>query len=218
LWPVREAEAVYQRLLHEEEMMSTRRRMHSIALAGALAAMMVPPQVNAGGQAENEELMRMTQDVLTVVANLPDYTVYDWLTFGIKDNVVYLRGFTRSSLLKTSAASEVKRVKGVQEVKNEVEYVRTSKADEQLRRQVYSAIYDTHLQRYAQEAMHYSPGAPRSSEPMGPHPIHIVVAKGEVTLKGYVFSEEDKQKATHAVESVGGMVKTFTNDLTIMPK
>ena len=129
-----------------------------------------------------------------------------------------MSGFTRSTALRTNAAERVKKVKGVQEVKNEIEFVRTSKADEQLRREIYRAIYDTYLQAYAQEAMHYSPGAPRSSLPRGPHPIHILVKEGDVTLMGYVFSEGDKQKATHAVQSVGGMDKVLKNELTITPK
>jgi osmotically-inducible protein OsmY len=54
--------------------------------------------------------------------------------------------------------------------------------------------------------------------PRGPHPIHILVLKGDVTLRGYVHSEEDKQEATKAVNSVGGMVKSLKNELVVKPK
>ena len=180
--------------------MNTRQWMRSIALAVILAAMTVAPRVDARGQADQEELKRMTEDILSVIANLSDYTVYDWLTFGIKDNVVYLRGFAHRTSLRFQASAAVKKVKGVKEVKNQIDYTRTPKSDEQLRRQVYRAIYDTFMQPYAKEAMYYAAGA-RSSLPRGPHPIHIVVVKGDVKLMGYVFSEEDKQRQPHAPSS-----------------
>ena len=175
--------------------MSTRQWIRSAALAVILAAMTVAPRVDAHGQADQEELMKMTQDILSVIANLPDYTVYDWLTFGIKDNVVYLRGFAHRTSLRSQAPAAVKKVKGVKEVKNEIEFTRTPKSDEQLRRQIYRSIYYTTMQPYAKEAMYYAVGA-QSSLPRGPHPMHIVVVKGDVKLMGYV----------------GGMVKTLEND------
>ena len=57
-----------------------------------------------------------------------------------------------------------------------------------------------------------------ATNPRGPHPMHIVVVKGDVKLMGYVFSEEDKETASRAVLSVGGMVKTLENDLKVRPK
>ncbi len=197
--------------------MNTRQWMRSIALAMILAAMMVAPRVDARGQADQDELVRMTQDILSVIANLPDYTVYDWLTFGIKDNVVYLRGIAHRTSLRSQAPAAVKKVKGVKEVKNEIEYTRTPKSDVEIRRQIYRSIYYTTMQPYAKEAMYYVVGA-QSSLPRGPHPIHIVVVKGDVRLMGYVFSEEDKETASRAVLSVGGMVKTLENALKVRPK
>jgi len=197
--------------------MNTRQWLRSIALAVILVAVMVAPRADARGQANPDELMRMTQDILSVVANLPDYTVYDWLTFGIKDNVVYLRGVAHRTSLRSQAPAAVKKVKGVKEVKNEIEYTRTPKSDVEIRRQIYRAIYNTFMQSYAKEAMYYAAGA-QSSLPRGPHPIHIVVVKGDVRLMGYVFSEEDKETASRAVLSVGGMVKTLENDLKVRPK
>ncbi len=198
--------------------MNTRQWMRSIALAVILAAMTVAPRVvDARGQTDQEELVRMTQDILSVIANLPDYTVYDWLTFGIKDNVVYLRGIAHRTSLRSQAPAAVKKVKGVKEVKSEIEFTRTPKSDVEIRRQIYRAIYNTFMESYAKEAMYYAAGA-RSSLPRGPHPIHIVVVKGDVRLMGYVFSEEDKETASRAVLSVGGMVKTLENDLKVRPK
>jgi len=197
--------------------MNTRQWLRSIALAVILVAVMVAPRADARGQANPDELMRMTQDILSVVANLPDYTVYDWLTFGIKDNVVYLRGVAHRTSLRSQAPAAVKKVKGVKEVKNEIEYTRTPKSDVEIRRQIYRAIYNTFMQSYAKEAMYYAAGA-QSSLPRGPHPIHIVVVKGDVRLMGHVFSEEDKETASRAVLSVGGMVKTLENDLKVRPK
>ncbi len=198
--------------------MKTREWTLPMVLVVCLAVITIGHRVEAFRQANQEELMKMSAEVVSVIADLPDYTVYDWITFGMKDNVVYLRGYVRNTTLKTSAAYEVERIKGVKEVKNEIEFVRTSSGDEVLRREIYRAIYDTYLGKYAEEAYHYSPGAPRSSEPLGPHPIHILVREGEVILMGYVFLEEDKQKATQAVESVAGSDKVVKNELTIAKK
>ena len=90
---------------------------------------MAATRVESRSQANQEELMQMSAGILTAIANLPDYTVYDWITFGIKDNIVYLRGYVRNTTLKTSAAYEVERVDGVKEVKNEIQFVRTSTGD-----------------------------------------------------------------------------------------
>ena len=188
----------------------------SVTLIGVLAIAAGLTHVAAGAQ--NDELKKMQAEVVNVIANLPDYTAYDWLTFSIADGVVTLNGFSHTTRLRGNAPKAVKKVKGVKEVKNEIEYTRGPKSDEQLRRGIYRAIYVTYLQSYGREAMYFGTGA-QTALPRGPHPIHILVLKGDVTLRGYAHSEEDKQEASKAVNnSAGGMVKSLKNELVVKPK
>jgi osmotically-inducible protein OsmY len=197
--------------------MENRKWFRSVILIGALAIAAGLPHTAAARGAQNEELKKMTQEVVNTIANLPDYTVYDWLTFSIADGVVTLTGFAHTTRLRGGAPKAVEKVEGVKEVKNEIEYTRGPKTDEKVRRELYRAIYTTYLQSYGKEAMYFGARA-QTALPRGPHPIHILVLKGDVTLRGYVHSEEDKQEATKAVNSVGGMVKSLKNELVVKPK
>ncbi len=190
----------------------------SAILIGALAIAAGLPYTATARGAQNEELKKMTGEVVNTIANLPDYTAYDWLTFSIADGVVTLSGFSTTTRLRSNAPDAVKKVGGVKEVKSEIEYTRGPKSDEQLRRGIYKANYVTYLQSYGKEAMYFAAGA-QTALPRGPHPIHILVLKGDVTLRGYVHSEEDKEEASKAVNnSVGGMVKSLKNELVVKPK
>src|SRR5260370_13234718 len=83
--------------------------------------------------------------------------------------------------LKSDAGNVVKKIEGVEQVKNEIEVLPLSPADDRIRRAEYRAIYgDTVLNRYALQAV---------------PPIHIIVKNGNVTLEGVVATEADKNVA-----------------------
>jgi osmotically-inducible protein OsmY len=83
--------------------------------------------------------------------------------------------------MKRSAEDSVKSIEGVSGVVNKIEVLPVSQTDDELRRDVYRAIFeDAALQNYA----------------IQPLPsIHIIVKNGAVFLEGTVATEADKRAA-----------------------
>ena len=84
-------------------------------------------------------------------------------------------------VLKSDAQNVVKKVEGVTGINNQIEVLPLSPMDNQIRMREYRSIFGyAPLQRYQ----------------MGAIPsIHIIVKNGNVTLKGIVSSEADKNMA-----------------------
>ena len=151
---------------------------------------------------------------------LPNYGVFDNVTFGIQGSTVYLRGQASRPTLKKSADKVVGKIEGVNEVINEIEVLPTSRFDEDTRAAVYVRIYGhPSLNRYNPNRGTPLFGMDRrlymgisSDPPRGAHPIHIVVKKGHVTLEGVVDNEGDKTIAGVQANQVGG-VFSVTNNL-----
>jgi hyperosmotically inducible periplasmic protein len=133
---------------------------------------------------------------------LPQYSLFDWIEYEVRpDNSVVLRGQVRGFTLKADAETAVKHIEGVTSVVNEIENLPESSSDDQIRRNVYRAIYaeDGPLFRYAIEVV---------------PTIHIIVKNGNVTLKGVVHSKSDSDFAYLKARGVSG---TFSvkNELTV---
>ncbi len=183
-----------------------------VALAGALIA-----------QAPNEAIMSMAQDVQQNIRRLPNFGVFDDIGFGIKGSTVILRGYASRPTLKQDAGRVTEKVKGVGEVVNQIEVLPLSNSDDQIRADVYVAIYGhSALSRYNPNR-----GTPlfRSltrmtfgithDPPPGNHPIHIIVNRGRVTLEGVVDRAGAKVIAGIQANSVAG-VFSVTNDLVVL--
>ena len=85
---------------------------------------------------------------------------------------------------------------------NNIEILPRSTTDDELRRQVYRAIFeDPELATYAIQAV---------------PPIHIIVKNGAVTLVGKVDTEQDLALATKQVGKVKGV--TSTQNLLVVRK
>ena len=183
------------------------------------AVVMVSLVASAGetsAQGDKKEREAIAKEVATKIAELPQFTAFDWVTFDVSSaNVVDLKGMAISTALRTDAEEVAKKVKGVEGVHNSIEYVRRSMIDDKIRVMAYNAIYQTYLAKYQKECMYQFVGATTAALPRGPHPIQILVDKGNVTLQGHVHSAEDKATASKAVENVGGLVKSLTNLLTV---
>ena len=81
---------------------------------------------------------------------LPYYGVFDLLTFQVSDKgVVTLGGYVVNGSLKSDAEHDMKKVKGVTEVANQIEIAPASISDDDARWGIYRAIYrDSFLSRY----------------------------------------------------------------------
>jgi hyperosmotically inducible protein len=128
--------------------------------------------------------------------------VFDHLDFRVDGGTVTLLGQVNRAPLKSDAEKAVKQIPGVRSVKNEIEVLPVSAADEKLRLAEYLAIFqDALLNQYALRAI---------------PPIHIIVKNGAVTLEGLVASEADKTEAFTKASGVPG-VTSLTNHLQVAP-
>jgi hypothetical protein len=171
-----------------------------------------------------------TMQVRRALVKLPYYGVFDFLAFSYDKGTVTLVGYAYRPALKADAERAVKRVAGVDTVKNQVEELPVSFNDDELRWSAYYAIYrDPFLSRYApgggvlwghrhpflnRGLMPLGPSRFPGMEPAGDYPIHIVAKQGRITLLGVVDSEADKTMAGMKAREVPGSFGV-DNELTI---
>jgi len=143
---------------------------------------------------------RIVREVRHELVMLPYYGVFDNLAYRVDGVTVTLMGQVTRPTLKSDAENVVKRIEGVEHVKNEIEVLPVSPNDDRIRRAVYRAIYsDPTMDRYAIQAV---------------PPIHIIVKNGNASLEGVVSTEADKNIAGIRANGVSG-VFSVTNDLRV---
>ncbi len=107
--------------------------MRSIRNA-VFAVVMVALVASAGETAtqdDKKEREAIAKEVATKIAELPQFTAFDWVTFDVSSaHVVDLKGMAISTQLRTDAEEVAKKVKGVEGVHNSIEYVRRSMIDD----------------------------------------------------------------------------------------
>ncbi len=173
-------------------------RVHSIAgTVGVLTAfVLLPPFLQAAKVRPTVE-----EQVRHELIMLPDYSVFDALSFQLTGDSVTLTGEVTRPTLRSSAEIVVKRVPGVKSVDNQIEVLPLSSFDDRIRWDELYAIYgNSALFRY---------------NLMGPiAPIRIIVRNGNVTLEGIVANRTDKQIAGLVANTVRGIF-SVTNNLQV---
>src|SRR5262245_13567464 len=140
---------------------------------------------------------RINREVYHELVMLPQLTIFDNLAYKVDGRTVTLLGEVRTPFLKGAAADAVKRIEGVEYVKNEIAVLPLSPNDDRIRRQMARALFnDSRL-------FHYSLG----SLP----PIHIIVNGGHVTLEGVVNNQGDKNVAGIRANGVPGVFSVHNN-------
>lgn len=132
----------------------------------------------------------LQEQIRKELVTLPWLGIYDNLSFRLEDGKVTLLGETIRPVLKSSAANVVKRLAGVTSVDNQIEVLPLSPYDDRVRLAVARAIYGYGaLNRYA----------------LGAQPsIRVIVKNGNVTLKGWVATQMDKNLAFIRANGVSG--------------
>jgi hyperosmotically inducible protein len=134
---------------------------------------------------------RIVREVRHELVMLPYYNVFDNLEYKVDGYNVTLLGQVVRPTLKSDAENVVKKIEGVEHVKNDIEVLPVSPNDDRIRLAVYRAIYGhTALNRYALQAV---------------PPIHIIVKNGNVALVGVVANEGDKNIAGIQANGVSGV-------------
>lgn len=134
---------------------------------------------------------------------LPYYGKFDDLEYSVQGRTVTLNGWLTAvhSGTKQDAENAVKRIEGVDKVVNNIKILPPLPLDEQAREHVFRA-----LANQGPLAEYFWPLSPD---------IRIIVDRLNVTLKGYVNSEADKNLATIAAKNVRN-VFNVTNDLQVV--
>jgi hyperosmotically inducible protein len=143
---------------------------------------------------------RITREVRHELVMLPYYGVFDNLAYRVDGNTVTLVGEVTRPTLKSDAENVVKNIEGVEQVKNEIQVLPLSPADDRIRIATYRSIYgQPPLDRYAMQAV---------------PPIHIIVNNGKIDLEGVVANQADKDMAGVRANSVPGAFGV-TNNLKV---
>ena len=148
----------------------------------------------------NAPVSRIEREVRHELLMLPYYTIFDNLAFRVDGSTVTLMGEVTRPVLKDDAERAVKKVEGVETVRNEIRVLPLSPFDDRIRIAAFRAIYGTAaLNRYAHQAM---------------PPIHIIVENGRITLEGVVANEFDRNLAYMKARGVHGAF-SVTNHLKV---
>lgn len=167
---------------------------------GVLMAAASPVFAAQGDPLEAQEQTRINRQVRKQLVMLPFYTIFDHFEFALDGNTLTLVGEVSRPSLKRSAERVAIRVEGVHQVVNNIEVLPFSSFDNRIRLAVFRAIYgDSVLNRYALRSV---------------GPIHILVRNGDVTLKGVVSREMEKNIAGIRANGVFG-VFSVSNELRV---
>ena len=161
-----------------------------IGAALIVAALSAP----AFAQTENLQLFR---EVQAQVLRYPHFTVFDSVNAQVTDGIVTLTGKVTMPYKREDIARRVSGIRGIRNVKNDIDVLPVSPFDDQLRFAVARAIYS-------------HPVFHRYSSLVNP-PIHIIVERGQITLEGVVNSDLERLLA----RSIAGSFLAFDlrNDL-----
>jgi hyperosmotically inducible periplasmic protein len=144
---------------------------------------------------------RIAKEVRHEILMLPYYDVFDNIGFKVEGYNVTLVGYVTNPAVKSDAGKAVKGIEGVEQVNNEIEVLPPSPMDNQIRLQVFRAIYGFGpLQKYDMPVI---------------KPIRIIVKGGHVTLEGVVDNETDKNTAGIRAKTVPGTF-SVTNNLQVV--
>lgn len=132
----------------------------------------------------------------------PYYTVFDYIDATIRQGVVTLIGSVTPDMNKSDDLAEaVAKVRGVQEIRNQIVTLPTQQGDDDIRSTLYSRITgDTNFE-----------DVPIDRRP----PFHIIVDHGVVTLYGWVQGEIEYRKLESIARSTSGVLRVNNNLKTL---
>jgi osmotically-inducible protein OsmY len=186
----------------------------SLSIAPALAQEVQ----HAAPTPSQEDTLRIVQEVRKQLGGLTDYSVFDWITFGIQGKTLVLKGYASRPMVKEEAGRAVKNIEGISSVDNQIQVLSLSPNDDRIRAAVYNRVYtQPALRKYNANqgslAAALGPGGRSpalmaggitNNPPIGFHAIHIVVNNGHVILYGVVLNKTDSEIAGVQANSAPG--------------
>ncbi|MCU1319376.1 MAG: putative periplasmic or secreted lipoprotein [Edaphobacter sp.] len=206
-------------------------RLTSTRLAVAFLALtisatpLLAQDMQPGPTWSQEDTLRIVKDVQKKLGSLTNYSVFDWITFGIQGKTLILKGYASRPTLKDEAGRVVKDIPGIDSVKNEIEVLPLSPNDDRIRAAVYNRIYtQPALSKYNANAGSLAramgpggrsfglmAGGITNNPPIGYHAIHIIVKNGHVSLYGVVLNQGDAAIAGMQANSAPGAFSVDNN-------
>lgn len=198
-----------------------------LAISAPIALAQTPAPAPAPTWSQ-EDTLRIVKEVQKKLGGLSNFSVFDWITFGIQGKTVILKGYASRPVLKDDAARSLKGIPGVESVVNQIEVLPFSPNDDRVRAAVYNRIYtQATLRKYNANqgslAQALGPGGRSvalmaggitNDPPLGYHAIHIIVKGGHVTLYGVVLNQSDAAIAGMQANSAPGAF-SVDNDLVL---
>jgi hyperosmotically inducible protein len=172
----------------------------AIAVFVLLAGTAADAQTFVGGK-RPKTLEGMESKIYSEIAKLPEYGLFDYITYQVNGHTVVLSGSTISLGTRSGAERVVKRVRGVEHVINNIRELPPSPADDRIRRQL------------ARE-LGASGGLSRYLFWTNP-PVRLIVDGGRVSLEGFVENRGDANTMNVLANGVPG-VFTVTNNIQVL--
>ena len=143
-----------------------------------------------------ESDQKLVEEVVKAMQRYAYYTVFDYLDGRINAGVVTLMGKVTPERDKAGELFErVAKIRGVQDVQNQIETMTPSSGDDNLRRTIARRIFsNAHFQRFSTQ-----------SNP----PFHIIVENSVVTLLGYVQSDIERLEMEGIVRRTSGILRVI---------
>jgi osmotically-inducible protein OsmY len=143
-------------------------------------------------EAESDEAL--AEAVAEAVQRYVHYTIFDFIDGSVEDGTVMLSGKVTAVPDKVADLTErVARVRGVQNIENQIEVMTPSRADDELRARLARRIFS-------------HPSFQRFGSMPNP-PFHVVVHNGIVTLVGYVQSQIEMLEIQQLVSFTQGILR-----------
>ena len=164
-------------------------------------ALLAFSQVNVNAQNVSAERIKIEQNVFKKLIKMPNYGVFDHISYQVDGNTVTLYGKVNSLGLKKTAERYVEDIDGVEKVINNIENLPPSRFDDTIRYQTVRALANSggSLYRYL----------------VGVNPsVRIIVDGGRITLEGFVNSKGDANLANILANQVAGTF-SVTNNLQV---
>ncbi len=154
--------------------------------------------VNA--QSSSTDGRPLSTQIQKKLLHMPYYEVFDFISFEIKGDTVFLNGRVLNGTNKSMAENIVQHLSGVDHVVNNIEILSGGSLDNSIRQRLIRAIADRG-------------GMANYVSTINP-PVRLIVDRGKITLEGYVASKGDSDLMNILANGVSGAF-SVTNNLKI---
>lgn len=156
--------------------------------------------INAQGFSASGSTRTIEDQVRKNILKLPQYEVFDWITYSVNGDTVTLSGKVRNAINKSDAENRVERIPGVSRVVNNIEVLPLGSFDESTRVRLYQTLAR-------------SGGLSKYLWTVNPS-VRLIVDRGHVSLEGFVLNRGDYNTMNVLANGVSG-VFSVTNNLVI---